>query len=79
MLLQVGKPAEALQAFEATLAKEPNRFRALSGAIRAAALSGQTDKARQHAQTLLAICVKADAPSRPELADAKKLASSASR
>ena len=79
MLLQLGKPAEALQAFEATLAKEPNRFRALSGAIRAATLSGQTDRARQHAQTLLAICVKADAASRPELADAKKLASSASR
>jgi len=79
MLLQMGKAPEALQAFEATLAKEPNRFRALSGAIRAATLAGQTDKARQHAQTLLAICVKADAPARPELAEAKKLAATASR
>ncbi len=79
MLLQTGQPAEALAAFEATLKKEPNRFRALSGAIRAATLAGQTDRARQHAQTLLAICVKADAPARPELADARKLASSASR
>ena len=34
MLLQMGKPTEALEAFEATLKKEPNRFRALSGAIR---------------------------------------------
>jgi hypothetical protein len=79
MLLQAGRPAEALQAFEATLAKEPNRFRALSGAIRSATLAGQTDRARQHAQTLLTVCVKADAASRPELADAKKLVSSASR
>ena len=70
---------QALQAFEATLKKEPNRFRALSGAIRAATLAGQTDKARQHAQTLLKVCAKADAPARPELAEAKKLASSASR
>ena len=38
MLLQMDKPAEALEAFEATLKKEPNRFRALSGAIRAATL-----------------------------------------
>ena len=53
MLLQMEKPAEALQAFEATLKKEPNRFRALSGAIRAATLAGQGDRAREHAQTLL--------------------------
>jgi len=79
MLLQMGKPAEALQAYEATLKKEPNRFRALSGAIRAATLAGQTDKARQLAQTLLTVCAKADAPARPELVEAKKLASSASR
>jgi hypothetical protein len=79
MLLQAGKADEALQAFEATLAKEPNRFRALSGAIRAATLAGRTDTARRHAQTLLAICAKADTPSRPELAAAKALAASASR
>jgi len=79
MLLQAGKTEEALQAFEATLAKEPNRFRALSGAIRAATLAGRTDTARRHAQTLLAICAKADTPSRPELAAAKALAASASR
>ena len=33
MLLQMEKPTAALQAFEATLKKEPNRFRALSGAF----------------------------------------------
>jgi tetratricopeptide (TPR) repeat protein len=79
MLLTMEKPAEALHAFEATLKKEPNRFRALSGAIKAATLAGQTSRAREHAQTLLKVCAKADAPPRPELAAAKKLLSSASR
>ena len=32
MLLQMNRPAEALEEFEATLKKEPNRFRALVGA-----------------------------------------------
>ncbi len=79
MLLQMNKPAEALQAFEATLAKEPNRFRALSGAIRAATLAGRTDTARAHAQTLLTVCAKADPEARPELTNAKALVSRASR
>ena len=79
MLLQMDKPAAALEAFEATLKKEPNRFRALSGAVRAATRAGQADRAREHAQTLLKVCAKADAAARPELAEAKKLASSASR
>ena len=79
MLLQMEKPSAALQAFEATLKKEPNRFRALSGAIRAATLAGQGARAREHAQTLLTICAKADAPARPELAAAKKLLASAAR
>jgi len=79
MLLQAGKADEALQAFEATLAKEPNRFRALSGAIRAATLAGRTDTARAHAQTLLTVCAKADPEARPELTNAKALVSRASR
>ena len=40
MLLQLKQPAEALKEFEATLKKEPNRFRALYGAAHAAALAG---------------------------------------
>ena len=36
MLLQLKRPAEALVEFEATLTKEPNRFRAIYGAARAA-------------------------------------------
>ncbi len=79
MRLTMKQPAEALQAFEATLKKEPNRFRALAGAISAATAAGQGARAREHAQALLKVCAKADAPARPELVGAKKLVSTASR
>ena len=40
---QLNQPAEALAAFETTLKKEPNRSRALAGAVEAAPpLSGRT-------------------------------------
>ena len=74
MLLQLGRPAEALQEFEATLRKEPNRFRALSGAARSAALTGDRGKVRTYSATLLKICERADQPGRPELAEARRLA-----
>ncbi len=79
MLLQMDKPAAALQAFEATLGKEPNRFRALSGAVRAATLAGNPDRASVHARTLVKICERADKPARPDLMEAAKLASAAPR
>ena len=67
------QPAEALTEFEATLAKEPNRFRALSGAAKAASLAGDRQKARAFAASLLTSCVKADQPERPELREARQL------
>ena len=36
----MNRPAEALEEFEATLTKEPNRFRAVFGAARSASLAG---------------------------------------
>ena len=45
MLMQLKRPAEALAEFEATLTKEPNRFRAIYGAARAAEAAGQRQKA----------------------------------
>jgi tetratricopeptide (TPR) repeat protein len=48
MLLQVGNPAEALAAFEATMRKEPNRLNAVLGAANAAAASGDGAKAKQY-------------------------------
>ena len=43
MLLEMNEPAQALVQFEATLKKEPRRFRSLYGAAHAAQLSGKTD------------------------------------
>ncbi|MCU1383540.1 MAG: repeat-containing protein [Acidobacteria bacterium] len=71
MLLQLDQPAEALKEFEATLNKEPNRFRAMNGAARAATRSGDRVKARAYYTQLLKICERADAPGRPELSEAR--------
>jgi hypothetical protein len=77
MLLALKQPAEARKEFEATLAKEPNRFRAVAGAARAASMSGDRAAARQYYAQLLKICERADSPGRPELAEAKKQAQAA--
>ncbi len=74
MLLQMRRPADALKEFEATLKKEPNRFRALLGAARSAASAGDSERARTYASTLLKICDRADRPGRPELIEARELA-----
>src|SRR5260370_4072314 len=52
MLLQMNQPADALMAFEATLEKEPNRFRALFGAATSARLAGYRQNARTYYQPL---------------------------
>ena len=49
MLLEQGKAADALAAFEATLRKEPNRLNAFLGAAAAASAAGDSAKARQYA------------------------------
>jgi hypothetical protein len=72
MLLQTKEPALALRQFEATLAKEPNRFRAMYGAGRAAELSGETGLANRYYADLLKMCERADKPGRRELADIKR-------
>lgn len=74
MLLQLARPAEALAAFEATLQKEPNRFRATWGAARAAETAGQREKATAHYASLLRIAGRAGQPGRKELAEARKKA-----
>ena len=48
MLLEQGKAADALAAFEATLRKEPNRLNAILGAAAAASAAGDSAKARQY-------------------------------
>jgi hypothetical protein len=75
MLLQMNEPAQALKEFEATLQKEPNRFRALAGAAKSAAAAGDRATARRYYDQLVKICVKGDTPGRAELQEARRAAS----
>ena len=72
MLLEMKEPAQALTQFEATLAKEPGRFRSLYGAARAAELSGNHDASQRYFRELLKVCSNADKPGRAELAEAQQ-------
>ena len=74
MLLEAGKPAEALQEFEATMKKEPNRFRGVYGAAVAAERAKDLGKAKAYYEQLLRICAKTDPGARPELVAARKAA-----
>ncbi|HEY4677503.1 MAG TPA: hypothetical protein VIJ01_10095 [Candidatus Angelobacter sp.] len=71
MLLELNRPAEALKEFEATLTKEPNRFRSLYGAAEAAKLAGNRQTAQTHFQELLKVAEHGDKPERQELAEAR--------
>jgi Tfp pilus assembly protein PilF len=70
MLLESGKPAEALAAFEATLRKEPNRLGAFVGAATSAEKAGDKDKARDYYEKIVAIAEGAD-DTRTEVANAR--------
>lgn len=70
MLLQMNHPGQALEQFEATLKREPNRFRALYGAARAAQFEGDGETSRRYFRLLLKVCEHADKPGRKELAEA---------
>jgi tetratricopeptide (TPR) repeat protein len=72
MLLEVNEPLQALQQFEATLEKEPRRFRSLYGAAHAAQLGGRRSASRKHFRDLLEVCSRADEPARPELQEARR-------
>jgi hypothetical protein len=71
MYLQIGRPADALAAFEGTLKKEPKRYRATYGAARAAELAGQRAAAARYYAALLDIARSTDQPGRPELQQAR--------
>jgi Tfp pilus assembly protein PilF len=71
MLLKMNEPTQALAQFEATLEKEPRRFRSLYGAAHAAQLSGRRDSSQEYFRELLKVCANADEPGRPELKEAR--------
>ncbi len=70
MLLERGKPAEALAAFETTLKKEPNRLGACIGAAKAAEKAGDTAKAEEYYKKVVSIAGDAD-KSRTEVSEAR--------
>lgn len=72
MLLEMNEPGQALEQFEATLKKEPNRFRALYGAAHAAQLSGNSEASHKYFAELLKACEHADKPGRAEIRAAQK-------
>ena len=65
MLMDAGQPAAALIAYEASLMREPNRFRGLYGAARAAEGMGDQTKTEAYARQLLDL-VKGSETARPE-------------
>ena len=70
MLLESNEPAQALKEFEASMRVEPNRFRGVLGAARAAELAGDRTKARTYYSQLVILGEKADSE-RPEIRQAK--------
>jgi tetratricopeptide (TPR) repeat protein len=70
MLLELNDPGQALKAFETSHRAEPNRFRGLYDAARAAELAGEQEKARTYYEQLIVLGKKADSE-RTELKEAK--------
>jgi hypothetical protein len=70
MLLEAGQPAAALEEYEASQQREPNRFRGYAGAARAAAMAGDAEKAATQYRRLLTLAETADTQ-RPEIMQAR--------
>jgi tetratricopeptide (TPR) repeat protein len=70
MLVELGRPGEALIEYEKSLKTDPNRFNGLYGAGRAAELSLQTERAAGYYAQLLKNCGNQSPSSRPEVAHA---------
>ena len=71
MLLDAGRPADALAAFEASLRKDPNRFRGLYGAGRAAEAAGDRAKAASFYKQVLELGAGSPDSTRVELQHAR--------
>jgi tetratricopeptide (TPR) repeat protein len=70
MLLESGKPADALAEYERSQLRDPNRFRSLYGAGQAAAQSGNRDRARSYFSRLIDMAGSGE--SRPEIQFARR-------
>jgi tetratricopeptide (TPR) repeat protein len=56
LLAELGRPAEALAEYEASLRSAPARFNSYAGAARAAEKAGEKQKAKDYGDRLLALC-----------------------
>jgi hypothetical protein len=74
MLLKLNRPTEALNEYEASLVKNPNRFWSLYGAAQAAMQAKEFHKASDYRQRLIAMTKKADGPARPALVEVQAVA-----
>ena len=70
MLLGLGQPEQALTEFERSLKRDPNRFRGIYGAARAAEAAGNAELSREYYAKLQTLTADRDTE-RPELAHAK--------
>ena len=70
MLMEAGQPTAALAEYEASFARDPNRFRGIYGAACAADAAGDRDKTGLYAHKLLELAKTADTD-RPELSWAR--------
>jgi hypothetical protein len=78
LLLEAKKGADALREYEAVLAKEPNRYRAILGAAKAAQAAGDAKKAKLYGDELRQQAKDADTP-RIELGSPSKAGKQAPR
>lgn len=69
LYLAINKPTEALVEYEKNLARSPNRFNGLYGAASAAKKIGDTEKATQYFENLVALTEGSNSD-RPELTEA---------
>jgi tetratricopeptide (TPR) repeat protein len=70
LLLELGKPSEALAEYRADLTASPNRLNGLYGAARAARLSGDAATAKGYYEKVIALCAKADG-AKEQIAEAR--------
>jgi hypothetical protein len=75
MLLEHGMAKEALAAYEATMAKEPNRYGGFAGAAKAAEMAGDKAKAKAYCGKLVGVAGEAD-PERADVAHARQFLAS---
>jgi len=70
LLLEIGRPADALKEYETALNANPNRYRGFWGAACAAEKAGDRQKASAYYTKLVDLAAKADTE-RPEIRVAK--------